>query len=246
MSSASLCRTMAPQLLVASEIEKARARRASLALRLGSRGAQEAQKESERRLLRAQHLEKLQERSRQALERAKRCKDRALPPLHTHIHSSSDESSSAEDTHQKQLESMRKLLMKQAAERVRETRKKFRQKQAHHEEEKQQVWHKRDARLRKFLEQQRLRSLLAECHAAAAAAAGQEHGEKSAVTQAADAAAARACAGAGAAAELQVEGAAQASKVFAAGNALFQEMMRLQKVFVVCVCVHVCVLCMCV
>jgi len=243
ISSASLCRTMAPQLLVASEIEKERARRAALALRLGSRAAKEAQRESERRLLRARHLEKLEERSRQALERAKRCKDRAPPPLHAH--SSSDESSSAEETHLKQLESMRKLLMKQAAERVRETRKKVREKQAHHEEAKQQVWHKRDARLRKFLEQQRLRSLIAEFHAAAAAAAGEEYGEKSAVTQAAEAAAARACAGAGAAAELQVEGAAQASKAFAAGNALFQEMMRLQKVSVVCVCVCLC-LCLCV
>ena len=34
------------------------------------------------------------------------------------------------------------------------------------------MWHKRDARLRKFLEQQRLRALLAECTAAAAAKDG--------------------------------------------------------------------------
>ena len=40
----------------------------------------------------------------------------------------------------------------------------------------------------------------------------------------------RPLAGAGAAAELQVEGAAHTSQVFAAGNALFQEMMTLQKV----------------
>ena len=58
------------------------------------------------------------------------------------------------------------------------------------------MWHKRDERLRKFLEQQRLRSLLQECTAAAAALTS-ESSRPSAASHAALAAAARARGGGG-------------------------------------------------
>jgi hypothetical protein len=69
----------------------------------------------------------------------------------------------------KQLETMRQAALKQAAKRVAETRKKLKAKEALTELEKRKVWHQRDARLRKFAEQQRLRAQLARCTSAAVA-----------------------------------------------------------------------------
>ena len=161
VSSACMSRMMAPQVAAPTAAEKERSRRAAKALKLGSQAEAEKQKQERLRIQREQRVAALKERSHRALQQQQARPRRAAPSA---LDSSSSESDAAEHAeHAKQLVVMQQKLMKQAAQRVAQTRRRLKEKEDQEQEKKQQVWRKRDARLRKFAEKQRLRSLLARC-----------------------------------------------------------------------------------